>query len=146
MHTNELHFISWHLKRIRHNLNLSQMVARVELSNGLLSTLKKEKHQNFNYNFTGDKPQIYLSNDHKVQQVHEEECISIRRKKMIWSKKSMLFVFWNTKDFLVIDLLPEGMKFNDQYFIKYILERIYQITANLCLKSSQKFTLHIDNA
>jgi len=144
--TQELHFVSCHLKWVPHNLNSTQKVARVELSKGLLSTLEKAVHQSYQYFFTGDESWIYLSNDHKLQWVQEGESPSTREKKMIGSKKFMLTVFWNTEGFIIIDLLPEGLKFNSEYFINNILERIYQMTSDLCLKSRHKITLHFDNA
>ena len=58
----------------------------------------------------------------------------------------MLTVFWNTEGFIIIDLLPEGLKFNSEYFITNILEKIYQMTSDLGLKSRCKITLHFDNA
>ena len=57
---------------------------------------------------------------------------------MIGSKKFMLTVFWNTEGFIIIDLLPEGLKFNSEYFINNILEKIYQMTSDLRLKSVSK--------
>ena len=58
----------------------------------------------------------------------------------------MLTVFWNTAGFIIIGLLPEGLKFNSEYFINNILEKINQMTSDLRLKSHLKITLHFDNA
>ena len=75
-----------------------------------------------------------------------EKALQQGGKKMIGSKKFMLTVFWNTEGFIIIDLLPEGLKFNSECFINNILEKIYQITSDLRLKSCRKITLHFDNA
>lgn len=58
----------------------------------------------------------------------------------------MLTVFWNPEGFLVVDLLPEGMHFNSEYFINNILEKIFQITAERRAECHRKVTLHFDNA
>ena len=50
----------------------------------------------------------------------------------------MLTVFWNTTGFIIIGLLPEGLKFNSEYFINNILEKINQMTSDLRLKSVSK--------
>lgn len=79
--TEELHFVSCHLKWVPHILNSTQKVARVELAKGLLSTLEKAWHQSYHYFFTGDESWIYLSNDRKLQWVQEGESPSTREKK-----------------------------------------------------------------
>ena len=58
----------------------------------------------------------------------------------------MLTVFWNPEGFLVVDLLPEGMHFNSEYFINNILEKIFQIIAERRAECHRKVTLHFDNA
>ena len=58
----------------------------------------------------------------------------------------MLTVFWNPEGFLVVDLLPEGMHFNSEYFINNILEKIFQITAERRAECHRKVTLHFDYA
>ena len=68
----------------------------------------------------------------------------IREKKMIDSKKFMLTIFWNTQVFLVVDVLPEGKKFNGEYFIQNILKKIYEKTAHLRKNEQRKITLHFD--
>ena len=115
--TNELHFVSSHLKWVSHFLNEAQKITRVKLYKSLLSTIEKVKHQSFYLFFTGDESWIYLSTDHTIQWLHEGDEPSTREKKMIGSKKIMLTVFWNPEGFLVVDLLPEGIHFNSEYFI-----------------------------
>ena len=110
----------------------------MELAKGLLSTLEKAWHQSYHYFFTGDESWIYLSNDRKLQWVQEGESHSTRGNKMFGSKMFMLTVFWNTTGFIIIGLLPEGLKFNSEYFINNILEKINQMTSDLRLKSVSK--------
>ena len=58
----------------------------------------------------------------------------------------MLSVFWNPDGFLIIDLLPDDLRFTSEYFINNILEKIYEATTPLREKEHRKITLHFDNA
>ena len=70
--------------------------------------------------------------------MHEGDKLSTREKKKIGSKRIMLTVFWNAEGFLIADLLPEGMRFNSEYFINNILEKIFKITAERELSVIEK--------
>ena len=135
-----------HLRWVPHFLNFEQKVARVELSKSLLRTLQKAQHQNFSFFFTGDESWFYLSTCHQLQWIPQGDKPSTREKKMIGSKKCMLSVFWNPDGFLIIDLLPDDLRFTSEYFINNILEKIYEATTPLREKEHRKITLHFDNA
>ena len=124
MLTRELHFVLVHLKWVPHFLNSSQKVARVEISKSLLKTLQKASHQNYIFFYTGDESWFYLSTDYEIQWIEEGEKPATRAKKMIDSRKFMLSIFWNPQGFLIVDILPEHQKFNGDYFINNILEKI----------------------
>ena len=67
------------------------------------------------------------------------------QKKMIGTEKHLLIVFWNPLGFHLVKILPDGITFNDDYFITEILEPIFEMTADLIKESGKKMILHFDN-
>ena len=55
-------------------------------------------------------------------------------------------MFWNPDGFLIIDLLPDDLRFTSEYFINNILEKIYEATTSLREKEHRKITIHFYNA
>lgn len=144
--TVELNYIPKHLRWVPHILNYSQKVARVEIAKSLLKKLQKARQSNFIYFYTGDESWFYLTSDHDLQWLPADEIPPTRAKKMISDKKYMLTIFWNANGFTVIDVLPDGIKFNSEYFINNILEDIYKKTTSIRKNSLKKITVHFDNA
>lgn len=141
--------LNYQIKRLRyvpHFLTSSQKVKRVKLAQLLLQTIKNARHQNFSYFYTGDESWFYLSNDHEKIWLAPEEEIPLRERKMIYTKKFMVSIFWNVNGFLLIDILDEGSTFNSDYFIHNILERINGLTQEWSEKEQRNITLHFDNA
>ena len=144
--TVELNYIPKHLRWVPHILNYSQKVARVEIAKSLLKKLQKARQSNFIYFYTGDESWFYLTSDHDLQWLPADEIPPTRAKKMISDKKYMLTIFWNANGFTVIHVLPDGIKFNSEYFINNILEDIYKKTTSIRKNSLKKITVHFDNA
>ena len=142
----ELGYVLKHLKWIPHFLNPSQKVSRVQLSQSLLKVLQEASQSNYQFFMTGDESWFYLTTNHETQWLPLSEKPSKKIKTTIGVKKYMLTIFWNTFGFPLVKILPEGMTFNDDYFITEILEPIYQNTARLREESGKKIVLHFDNA
>ena len=127
-------------------MNPSQKVSRVQLSQSLLKVLQEASQSNYQFFMTGDESWFYLTTNHETQWLPLSEKPSKKIKPTIGAKKYMLTIFWNTYGFHLVKILPEGIIFNDDYFITEILEPIYQNTARLREESRKKIVLHFDNA
>ncbi len=141
--------LMYQIKRLRfipHFLNSHQKAQRVKLSKCLLQTLENSSHQNFDYFYTGDESWFYLINDHEKIWLSQDQEIPVREKKMVYSKKYMVTIFWNRNDFLLIDILDAECHFNAEYFINNILKKISELTKDLPEIEHRKITLHFDNA
>ena len=142
----DLGYVLKHLKWIPHLLTSSQKVSRINLSKSLLPVLHRASKSHYQLFMTGDESWFYLNTDHETQWVPHSEKPSKRPKKMIGTKKYMLIIFWNPLGFHLVKILPDGITFNDDYFITEILEPINEMTASLGEELRQNLILHFDNA
>ena len=122
--TQQLNYVNKHLKWVPHSLKPSQLIQRVDASKELLKILAKVKKSNKYLFYTGDESWFYLNTYYNQQWFPEGETPSKRVKKMIDSKKFMITVLWNSEEFLLVEALDDNMKFNEDYFINKILEKI----------------------
>ena len=86
--TQDLGYISKHLKWIPHILNPSQKVSRINASKQLLHILKEAAQNDYCNIITGDESWFYLTTDHEMQWVAPGEKPATREKKMIGTKNS----------------------------------------------------------
>ena len=67
----------------------------------------------------------------------------LSRRKHNIQKKFMLTIFWNINGFPIVEILPDGEKFTDEYFVNNILKSLNQIAPQ---NRNRKLVLHYDNA
>jgi hypothetical protein len=62
------------------------------------------------------------------------------------TEKVMLTIFWNPNGFHVINILPNGIKFNINYYITDILVLLLEWRKTQVGESDRKVIVHADNA
>ena len=144
--TEQLHYVSKHLRWIPHSLNSSQKIQRVSQSRKLLKVLRQAKTIDYKLFYTGDESWFYLNTDYEIQWLPREEKPPDRIEQKIGSKKYMVTIFWNPNGFLIVEALDDNMVFNADYFRDEILEQINCKTSEDRETLENNLILHYDNA
>jgi hypothetical protein len=96
---------------------------------------------------TGDESWLYFPINPDHAWVPEGVVTQTRSKQTINSPKRMLTVFSSTLGSPLVQILPEGHRFNTEYFYNHILHEIDQIRpATTDEDARRKVVLHFDNA
>jgi hypothetical protein len=66
--------------------------------------------------------------------IPDGEEVQTRPRRMISGPKRMLAVFWSPLGFILVETLPEGIRFDSQYFCSNILSAIVQNRRSETLK------------
>jgi histone-lysine N-methyltransferase SETMAR len=68
-------------------------------------------------------------------------------KQNISAKKTMVTIFFTSTRFLVLNFLPKGTKFNQDYFIDTVLPNLYSEKRRIARrKGLPSFSVHVDNS
>lgn len=146
-HMRSMGFIIKHLRFVPHTLNDSQKVQRVNYSKHLLDIIKQARHQSWAFFLTGDESWFYFINDFEQQWLQPNEKPSTKPKTIISTPKRMLTVFWSPLGFRIVEMLPKGQRFNSEYFISSILQKIVDTQPPPVLNQPKRnVVIHMDNA
>jgi hypothetical protein len=85
---------------------------------------------------TLDEASFYFSTDHASRITHQFGSV----------QKMMLTVVWNPRGFQLIDVLPNGSKFNAGHYISHILSPLPEILAPYQDGTGRYFVIRTDNA
>ena len=135
-----------HLRWIPHNLNFDQIQNRIEKSKKLLDMLEKAFHERYDMVITLDESWFYLQYDYETIWINAADDPPTRAKRMISSKKIFITVVWRPSGVLLVDRLPNGMKFNSKYMVSNILTPLYENLEDEINKSTRRLIIHMDNA
>jgi hypothetical protein len=70
-----------------------------------------------------------------------------RAKQDISAKKTMVIIFFTSTQLLVLNFLPKGTKFNQDYFIDTVLPNLYSEKRRIARrKDLPSFSVHMDNS
>ena len=131
---------------VPHELTAEQKLNRVKMAKDILKTLELGPII-WNRLITGDESWIYWNNSHTKQWIHCGEPRPTTPNHLIADKKSMLTVFFSTRGFLLINLMPQGQKFNSKYMCNTILSNLKTNYEVVRKNAKSKGTyLHMDNA
>ena len=86
-----------------------------------------------------------MVNDHEKIWLAPDDEIPLREKKMIFTKKYMVTIFWNLQGFHLVDILDDGLTFTADYFINNILQKIDEAYKGFPERAKRRITLHFDN-
>jgi hypothetical protein len=79
--------------------------------------LLRAKQRNWNLFWTGDEAQILLDVQPSASWLEVDQELPVSVKQTIGAQESIVTVFRNPRNFVVVDLLPQGITFDADYFI-----------------------------
>jgi hypothetical protein len=99
------------------------------------------------YLITGDESWIFWDNHYRGMWAEDREEVPPNGKRMNYSRKTMLSVYFSRTGFVSIEFLPQGQNYNSHFFTEIILPSIVEnlLVARPKLKATAAH-LHRDNA
>jgi hypothetical protein len=112
----------------------------------LLKVLSGESIREWHDIVTLDESWIYLFSEHDLMWTAPEEIVVDRERHTVQSPTLMLMIVWNPIGFHVLKALPNGCKFNAQYYTNDILIAISDWRRQTRGTRPNKLWVHSDNA
>jgi histone-lysine N-methyltransferase SETMAR len=130
-----------------HLLCDDQKKLRVDASWALLSLLGMYAEHHFEGIATGDESWFQYSSYSDWIFAGSRESVVPRIRRDISRQKTMLTIFFTSTRLLVLEALPKGTEFNQDYFIGAIFPRLYNEKRRIARKEGfPAFSVHIDNS
>jgi histone-lysine N-methyltransferase SETMAR len=131
---------------VPHELSRANKARRVEDSRLLLEELRKDSRRDFDHIMTGDESWFYYSYDSSSMFARDRASVVPRVSKTIGSKKAMITIFFTGRRLLRLVYLPQGQKYNKEYFVSEILQGI----GDACNhghgnRGTKSMKIHMDN-
>ena len=144
---NDLGYKYKHLRWIPHTLTSQMKKNRVTQCIEILNALRSAKRSHFNNIITGDESWFLYVNQPKARWVLADEDPGEIVEPSIYQKKIMVTIFVRKNGTFFVELLPQGQKFNSEYFVDSIIPLISDLAYPNGYKSGEKkCLLHFDNA
>jgi histone-lysine N-methyltransferase SETMAR len=141
---NELGLRKFVIRLVPHSLSPSQKQKRVEVSLQILHHL--ESPGGCDNVITGDETWVFHENAHDSVWAASSAEAGTRVSRTIGAKKSMVSVFWTIRGFLLVDVLPEGGRFNSDYASELLHKLEASIGESRPVPRLLGMFLHWDNA
>ena len=136
-----------HFRWIPHLLTEQQKKMRVELSNEILKALEIARKNKFKFILTGDESWFEYAYAYQRMWVFQDDTYSYFTAPTDIQKKIMVTIFLNGDGLQFIDLKPQGVKINAEYFLHNIIQKLENLdVTNAAKKQKQTMLLHYDNA
>lgn len=144
---NDLGLKKYRRRWIPHMLSEDDKEKRVEYSKEILKELIKARKNFFNTIMTGDESWFFYEYEHKEMYAESRDMVPPIVSKKIQSKKTMFTIFFNGTKMLCIDALPSNYKFNQQYFIDYIIPQFHEnVDHDKKQPPLKNIKIHMDNS
>jgi hypothetical protein len=109
---------------VLHAFSATDKAKRVVDARTLFQALRKDRSQNFAHIMTGDESWFYYNYESPTVFARARDEVVPRVPRTIGSKKVMVTIFFTANRLLTLVSLPQGQKYNKEYFINEILEGI----------------------
>jgi histone-lysine N-methyltransferase SETMAR len=132
---------------VPHDLTDDQKRSRCAISEGLLNALKNDECAGFSHVTTGDES--WFSYRYQSTHCYAKSRVDVppRTKTTIGTKKAMVTIFFTATKLLVLDVLPRGNKFNQDYFLTIIAPELSRENTNSKRRVGNKpLLVHMDNS
>jgi hypothetical protein len=106
-----------------HLLTAEQKQIRVKIATELLQVLSVQSTGHWHDIVTLDELWIYLFSGHDLMWTAPGEIVVDKERHTVQSPKFMLTIVWNPIGFQVLKALPNGRKFNTQYYTNDVLSQ-----------------------
>jgi histone-lysine N-methyltransferase SETMAR len=132
---------------VPHLLSDAQKEARIVECGKLLSMLAMYAEHDFEGIATGDESWFQYTSYSGSMFADSRESVTPRIRHDISTPKTMITIFFTSRRLLVSEALPKGTKFNQDYFIQYILPGLYREKTRISRKTGfPAFSVHMDNS
>ena len=131
------------LRWVPYTLSDPQKQQRVDVSRQMLTQLRSRRPGDV---ITVDESWFYYSYTNEGQWAASAADVDVRARWSLNSQKSMVTVMWGVRGFLVIDILPDGRKFDAEYAASLLDKLDTELHKTRPVMGSSKMTLHWDNA
>jgi hypothetical protein len=132
---------------VPHFLSTAQKVARFKASKTILRVLQDAESKDFEGIATSDESCFrYFYPSSTMFARAPSEGIP-RTRQTIGAKETMMTIFFTARQLILLDVLPKGSKFNQQYFIDYVFPDLK--TENWTFRRRMPlatFWVHTDNS
>jgi histone-lysine N-methyltransferase SETMAR len=132
---------------VPHFLSPAQKVPRVEASWTILRILQDAESNDFEGISRGDGSWFRYCYPFSTMFARAPSEVIPRTRQTIGAKKTMVTIFFTARQLIMLDVLPKGSKFNQQYFIDYVFPNLK--TKNLNFRRRMPlatFWVHMDNS
>ena len=141
-----LHYVYRHTRWLPHFLTNQQKLKRVKDCEILLGIINSSKHNSYRNIITGDQSWFLYKYQYSGKWILETNENPKGDGSKISISKIMFTIIWGVYGFYVIDMLPNDCKYNSQYFIDNILQKLIEKDQEIWpRKSNHKIWIHIDN-
>jgi histone-lysine N-methyltransferase SETMAR len=128
-------------------LTVDQKAKRAQIAEAMLEALAEHESARFHFLYTGDESWLLYSYHERTRWVALWEDIPVVERPSQYHQKAMLCVFFNGTGQFLMDILPEGMKMDTDYFADNIIDKV----ARLCYAEGRRpherrVVLHFDNS
>jgi hypothetical protein len=130
-----------------HFLSPAQKVARVETSKIILQILQDAESNDFEGIATGDLSWFRGCHPSSTMFARAPSEVIPGTRQTIGAKKTMITIFFTARQLILLDVLPKGSKFNQQYFINYVFLDLKTENRNFRRRIPRAtFWVHMDNS
>jgi ATP-dependent Clp protease adapter protein ClpS len=74
----------------------------------------------------------------KVNGVYRKKKNPIMNESKIQMKKVMVTIVWSVNGIYIVDFLPVGDSYNSEYFVEHIINKLYEMKADIWAESDVK--------
>jgi hypothetical protein len=134
-------------RRVPYKLSDDQKATRARDSRALLAILLRLQANSFEGISTGDESLFFYQYQSESMFTASREAVPSRCEQEIQAKKKMITVFFTPTQLLVLDALPHGQTFIQNYFITEVLPMLQEENVRFRRKhSGGTVFLHMDNS
>jgi histone-lysine N-methyltransferase SETMAR len=108
--------------------------------------LERQGRQSWHDIVTLDESWFYLHTYHELIWAQPDAEIPERERHTVQSQKVMLIIVWNPGGFHLVNILPNGFKFNASYHVTQILDHLSEWQRTQVGCTNRKSIVHADNA
>jgi hypothetical protein len=130
-----------------HLFSDDQKKLRIVASQKLLSMLGMNVEDDFEGIATSDESWFQYSSNSDSMFSDSRENVLPRIRQDISASQTMITIFFTSRRLLVLEALPKGTKFNQDYFIQCIYPRLYREKTRISRKTDfPAFLVHMHNS
>jgi hypothetical protein len=135
------------LGEVSHTLTVDEKAKRAQYAEAMLDILAGHKSARFHFLYTGDESWLLYSDHERTRSVAWSDNAPIVERPSHSHMQTMFSVFFNGTGQFLIDILPECMEMDTDYFAENIINQMVRLSYIQGRRSRERrVMLHFDNA